>query len=169
MNLPQLSPLNRRNFLGATSTAFAALVASGCTTRGASVMPTAADFSGYGELVPDPAGLIDLPRGFSYRVLSKLGDAMSDGGTVPNKADGMGCFDLGNGEIVLVRNHELVPADDAGGPIAHGFGRRDGKIVPGGTTTIVLDSKTLAVKRQFRSLGGTIRNCSAVSPPGAAG
>ena len=161
MDLPQLSNLNRRHFLGATSTAFAALVASGCTTRGASVLSSSAtDFAGYGELVADPAGLIDLPRGFSYRVLSKLGDAMSDGGTVPNKADGMGCFDIGNGEIALVRNHELVPADDAGGPIAHGFGRRDGKIVPGGTTTIVLDSRTLAVKRQFRSLGGTIRNCS---------
>ena len=160
MDLPQLSNLNRRHFLGATSTAFAALVASGCTTRGASVMATAVDFSGYGELVADPAGLIDLPRGFSYRVLSKLGDVMSDGGTVPNKADGMGCFDIGNGEIALVRNHELVPADDGGGPIAHGFGRRNGEIVPGGTTTIVLDSRTLAVKRQFRSLGGTIRNCS---------
>jgi secreted PhoX family phosphatase len=117
-------------------------------------------FAGYGALVPDPAGFLDLPEGFSYRVISRLGDAMDDGGTVPDRADGMGCFDLGNGEIALVRNHELQPQHDAGGPIAKGFGKRGGVFVPGGTTNIVLDAETLAVKRQFRSLGGTIRNCS---------
>ncbi len=162
---------NRRRFLGATATAFAALTASGCMTRGAAPAASRAsssDFAGYGALQPDPAGLLDLPEGFSYRVVSRLGDAMDDGGTVPDKADGMGCFDLGNGEIALVRNHELVPADDAGGAIAKGFGRRNGEIVPGGTTTIVLDAATLQVKRQFRSLGGTIRNCSGgVTPWGS--
>lgn len=125
-------------------------------------------FSGYGALVPDPAGLLDLPRGFSYRVLSRLGDSMDDGGTVPDRADGMGCFDLGRGEIALVRNHELQPQHDAGGPIAKGYGKRNGTFVPGGTTTMVLDAQTLAVKRQFRSLGGTIRNCSGgVTPWGS--
>ena len=154
---------DRRRFLGATATAFAALAASGCVSRGASTAAApraASSFAGYGALVPDPAGLLDLPQGFSYRVLSKLGAAMDDGGTVPDRADGMGCFDIGNGELALVRNHELQPQHDAGGPIAKGFGKRNGVFVPGGTTTIVLDAATLSVKRQFRSLGGTIRNCS---------
>jgi len=157
---------NRRRFLGATATAFAALAASGCMTRsapaatGARGAKPSGGFAGYGALVPDPAGLLDLPQGFSYRVISRLGDRMDDGGTVPDRADGMGCFDLGNGEIALVRNHELQPQHDVGGPIAKGFGKKNGVFVPGGTTTIVLDAKTLAVKRQFRSLGGTIRNCS---------
>lgn len=156
---------DRRQFLGATGSAFAALLASGCMTRG--VEPALA-FTDYGPLVKDPAGMLDLPEGFSYRLLSSLGDAMSDGGTVPDKADGMGCLDIGNGEIVLVRNHELIPTDDAGGPIAKGFGTRNGEIVPGGTTNIVLDADTLAVKRQFRTLGGTIRNCSGgVTPWGS--
>ncbi|MGB7419586.1 MAG: alkaline phosphatase PhoX [Erythrobacter sp.] len=151
---------DRRQFLSATGSAFAALVASGCMTRGAPAPLSAQAIAGYGPLRPDPAGMLDLPEGFTYRLLSSLGDAMDDGGTVPDKADGMGCLDLGNGEIVLVRNHELVPADDAGGTIANGFGTRHGEIVPGGTTNIVLDAETLAVKRQFRTLGGTIRNCS---------
>lgn len=163
MTVPAMITPDRRRFLGATATAFAALAASGCMTRSASTaraVAAAGGFTGYGALVPDPAGLLDLPQGFSYRVLSRLGDTMDDGGTVPDRADGMGCFDLGNDEIALVRNHELQPQHEAGGPIAKGFGRRNGAFVPGGTTTIVLDAATLAVKRQFRSLGGTIRNCS---------
>ncbi|MEE4315964.1 MAG: alkaline phosphatase PhoX [Erythrobacter sp.] len=174
MNLSAISSSDRRRFLGATASAFAALAASGCTirTRGADGAPgrarQPASFAGYGALAPDPAGLIDLPPGFSYRVISRLGDDMDDGGTVPDRADGMGCFDLGGGEIALVRNHELQPQHDAGGPIAKGFGKRNGVYVPGGTTTIVLDAETLAVKRQFRSLGGTIRNCAGgVTPWGS--
>lgn len=163
MTFPMITP-DRRRFLGATASAFAALAASGCMTRGAPaanrVAAGGSGFTGYGALVPDPAGFLDLPEGFSYRVISRLGDAMDDGGTVPDRADGMGCFDIGNGEIALVRNHELQPQHDAGGPIAKGFGKRNGDFVPGGTTNIVLDAATLTVKRQFRSLGGTIRNCS---------
>lgn len=165
---PASVALSRRRFVSATGSAFAALLASGCMTRGAPVASLAQGFSGYGPLRPDPAGMLDLPQGFSYRVLSSLGDAMSDGGSVPDKADGMGCIDLGNGEIVLVRNHEMVPGDDPGGAIAKGFGTHIGRFTPGGTTNIVLDATTLEVKRQFRTLGGTIRNCSGgVTPWGS--
>lgn len=152
--------MNRRNFIGATGAAFSGLLLNGCTGRSAPLTSAPSSFADYGPLVPDPAGMLDLPRGFSYRLLSSLGNAMTDGCTVPDKADGMGCFSLGNDEVVLIRNHELVPADDAGGTLAKGFGTRDGAIVPGGTTSIVLDATTLEVKREFRSLAGTIRNCS---------
>ena len=80
---------NRRAFLRATGTAFAALAASGCAARGGS-LASAATAAGYGPLQPDPAGVLDLPIGFSYRVISRMGDAMSDGGTVPDRGDGMG-------------------------------------------------------------------------------
>jgi len=155
---------DRRRFLQATGSAFAALAASGCVRGG---MAPAVPGLGYGPLVPDPAGFIDLPAGFSYRVISSLGDAMSDGGTVPDNADGMGCFDLGGGRLALVRNHELVPGEDGGGASGPAFDTVARSLVPlpGGTTTIVLDARTLAVEKQFRSLAGTIRNCAGGTTP----
>ena len=155
---------DRRQFLRATGTAFAALAASGCMRTG---LASAAGPVNYGPLLPDPNGLVDLPAGFSYRILSSLGDAMSDGGTVPDHADGMGCFDLGSGKIALVRNHELVPGKDNGGVTGRAFDYVARSLIPqpGGTTTIVLDARTLAVEKQYRSLAGTIRNCAGGTTP----
>ncbi|KLE34716.1 alkaline phosphatase PhoX [Aurantiacibacter luteus] len=153
---------DRRQFLAATGTAFAGLLVTGCTlsprVAGAG-LPAGERF---GALVPDPAGVLDLPQGFSYRVISRLGDAMSDGFTVPDNADGMGCFDIGNGELALVRNHELVPQSDGGGVAGRAYDTVARSLVPlpGGTTTIVLDKATLERKREYRSLAGTIRNCA---------
>lgn len=154
-------PGDRRQFLRSTGSAFAAFAAAGCAARAVGAAGVAAT-DDYGALVPDPQGILDLPQGFSYRELSSLGDAMGDGGTVPDKADGMGCFDLGNGEWALVRNHELLAQDDSGGASGPAFDTVARSLLPlaGGTTTIVLDRATLDVKRQYRSLAGTIRNCA---------
>jgi secreted PhoX family phosphatase len=166
--LNHLTATDRRRFLSATGTAFAALLASGCTARSPTIASSMAP-AGYGPLVSDPKGLLDLPKGFSYRVISKLGDTMDDGLTVPDRADGMGCFDLGNGKLALVRNHELMPDKDPGGDIPFGYDRIDGdKVMPGGTTTLVLDAATLELEQEYRSLAGTIRNCAGgVTPWGS--
>lgn len=157
--------VNRRTFLRATGSAFAALAVSGCMVRGEGVKPLVG-WDGYGPLQPDPAGVLDLPPGFTYRVISRLGDTMTDGGRVPDHADGMGCFDLGNGRIALVRNHELTPWQDAGGSAARGYDRLDGgEFLAGGTTTLVLDAASLVVEAQYRSLAGTIRNCAGGTTP----
>jgi secreted PhoX family phosphatase len=109
--------------------------------------------------------MFDLPEGFSYRVLSKLGDTMDDGFAVPDYGDGMGCFALPGGKLALVRNHELMPQQDTGGDLPLGYDSQDGRVLPGGTTTLVLDAETLAVEREFRSLAGTIRNCAGGTTP----
>lgn len=168
--VPNQIPQDRRRFLQSTAGAFAALAASGCGAGGAAKSgigstpaPTAGGAPGTGAssgLRKDPAGVLDLQEGFSYRVVSRLGDAMDDCLQVPDDADGMGCFDLGNGEIALVRNHERSPGEDAGGTLPTGYQRENGRVLPGGTTTLVLDAQTLSVKRQFRSSAGMIRNCA---------
>ncbi|XUU60915.1 alkaline phosphatase PhoX [Erythrobacter sp. HA6-11] len=164
--------MNRRSFVGATGSAFAALIASGCTVRApqsaasAPAAPAMLAADVYGPLKADPAGMLDLPEGFSYRLISSLGDAMTDGGTVPDKADGMGCIDMGNGTIALVRNHELLPWDDMGGDVTTGYDTMpDGKVMAGGTTNVILDAETLAIKKQHRTLAGTIRNCAGGTTP----
>ena len=159
--------LTRRNFtIGLTSTAFAGLTLSGCATS--TPLRSARTVAGYGPLQPDQARLIDLPRGFSYRIISKLGDRMDDGFAVPDRADGMGAFRLDNRRMALVRNHELAPRHGEGGPFRAAapqgiatFDRgRDGRPLPGGTTTIIYDYRSGQVEQQFLSLVGTIRNCA---------
>lgn len=149
--------LTRRQFhRSVTASAFAGLMASG-GSRG--VAEGSAPAAGYGPLVPDPAGLLDLPRSFSYRVISALGDMMDDGEPVPDAADGMGAFAGPKGRVILVRNHEIKAAPSALGGAA--FDRwRGGGALMGGTTTLVYDPASGRVERQYRSLAGTIRNCA---------
>lgn len=123
----------------------------------------------YGPLQSDPNGLLDLPEGFEYEIISRLGDRMTDGLPVPDRADGMGCLPLDKERLVLVRNHELSPSNAY--PFSHSSLAnkindlaydRDVKKgpLPGGTSHIVYNVKSKRVEKQFMSLLGTIRNCS---------
>jgi secreted PhoX family phosphatase len=136
---------------------------------------------GYGPLRTDPAGFFDLPEAFSYRVLSRAGEDMTDGLVVPDKFDGMGCIALGDGKLALVRNHELSPGARRLGPAGNDpariaklsampfYGRDDaGAVLPGGTTTLIYDPASGTVERQFLSLAGTSTNCAGgVTPWGS--
>ena len=131
--------------------------------------------AGYGPLVPDPNRLLDLPEGFSYQVISQSGDTMDDGLFTPGQFDGMGCFPLDGSRVALVRNHELKGSSGLhrnlgpGGFHQERIGLldptkgydtyKDGRPLPGGTTTLVYDLETRRVVRQFLSLSGTSTNC----------
>ena len=164
--------LSRRNFnLGLGSAAFAGLALSGCATDSTGAVQRVV--AGYGPLVPDPARLLDLPKGFSYRIISRFGERMNDGHVVPDRADGMGSFRLDGRRMALIRNHELQAKHRDTGPFRGGTGKglatfdkaSDGHALPGGTTTIVLDYRTGQVEAQYLSLVGTIRNCAGGTTP----
>lgn len=159
--------VTRRQFtLGASALAFSGLTASAF----GKVDPAARQqtIEAYGPLVADPNKILDLPAGFHYQVISQLGDKMSDGFTVPDKADGMGCFALDAERVVLIRNHELKPKDldKAEASIkSHKTAlaydaTSDGVALPGGTSKIVYNLKTQLIESQFLTLVGTIRNCA---------
>ena len=119
--------------------------------------------SGYGPLVPDPDGLLDLPKGFRYRVLSREGDRLRSGeGPVPSNHDGMAAFAGHRGRVHLVRNHEnrvtakiAVPAVD---------GLTYDPMGKGGCTALELDSRG-AVLGERVAIAGTAVNCAGGRTP----
>ncbi|UTW54360.1 alkaline phosphatase PhoX [Kordiimonas sp. SCSIO 12610] len=166
--------INRRHFtLLAAAFAFSGLAK--CTNAREQNMSQIV--KGYGDLIPDPDGLLDLPKGFSYEIISAFGETMDDGLKVPDAADGMGCIPLSDTSVALIRNHELRVNKYEEGPQtetvskitkAFDFIEDDDLALPGGTSTLIYDLEQNKVTRQFLSLSGTIRNCAGgVTPWGS--
>ncbi|MFE0735810.1 alkaline phosphatase PhoX [Streptomyces sp. NPDC058855] len=63
---------------------------------------------GYGPLVADPDGLLALPEGFTYRILTRSGvTRLESGEFTPSNHDGTAAFAGPRGTTYLVNNHEL--------------------------------------------------------------
>lgn len=168
---------SRRDFLSLSAAAAAGLAA----TR----LPVfAGDEAGYGPLVRDEGGVMDLPAGFRYTVFSRKNDPMSDGLATPAAHDGMAAFPGPEGKTILIRNHEqslrgwnpfgryAEKLDDAKrallydeGTIKEEKGRQRRRAALGGTTTLVFDTKTQKLEASWLSLGGTMRNCAGGPTP----
>lgn len=129
---------------------------------------------GFGPLVPDPEGLLDLPAGFRYRILSsgvldadrpaqdKYASTLTNGEPTPPQHDGMAAF-AGPGRVtILVRNHEMNLVDAP--HVDPGRVRPYDKLTGGGTTTLWVDAERKLVKA-FPSLSGTVRNCAGGRTP----
>lgn len=168
--------MNRRSFITKSSAASLGFLG---LQRYLSAAPETRVFMPYGDLVKDPMGLLDLPDGFSYQVISTAKDLMDDGYRVPGMPDGMAAFPGKGGQVILVRNHELQvdwPKEGAYEDMKS-FERSfydaaydpgvEGENNPhqGGTTTLVYDPQTKKVVKQFLSLAGTDRNCAGGAMP----
>ena len=163
--------INRRHFIRTIVAATAIPSINGCQSGDANA-------TGIGALVPDPEGILDLPRNFSDRVVATQGEEMDDGLLVPARADGMGAFPGKDGRVILVCNHENPPVAPHFGP----FGPKNERLKlcdptriydcgkgetpgTGGTTTIVYDPSTGRRERQHLSLAGTEYNCAGGTTP----
>ena len=129
--------MTRRELLELGGSAAIAFALAGCGDGGK------AGTGPFGALRRDPERVIDLPEGFSYRVVSQTGWPLRGGLTVPGRPDGMGTFPGPGGTTVLVRNHELPT---------------------GGTTAVVVDDERRRANA-FRTSWGTSFNCGGCATP----
>lgn len=172
--------ISRRQFLKSSAAVTAGFAGMhSMFARTANAAPTADLLhEGFGPLEADPHGLLDLPKGFVYRILSMQGNDMDDGLRVPGLPDGMAAFPGPDGLTILVRNHEIANSRPYLGAFGRGnediglldpsqiydagFGKTPGL---GGTTTLVYDTNTQRVLDQRLSLAGTHRNCAGGPTP----
>lgn len=119
---------------------------------------------GYGDLVPDPAGVLDLPAGFTYRIVSETAKPLTGAdGVLPNAFDGSGLFDMDERRFLVRNSEQWLPADHEHHVVAAPELTYDPAAV-GGTTTTELDESNGVVDEYF-SLGGTVANCAGGKTP----
>ncbi|MFF4605058.1 alkaline phosphatase PhoX [Streptomyces sp. NPDC001339] len=159
----------RRQILATTGALGASLVFSGNVTEifAGSATTQGMGREGYGPLVPDPGGLLDLPKGFRYRVLSKEGDPLHSGeGKVPSNCDGMAAFPGPPGHrshgTCLVRNHENRTDSRSAVPRVPGLTYDPGG--EGGCTVLELDGDD-TVRSERVAIAGTSTNCAGGPTP----
>jgi len=121
--------------------------------------------AGYGPLVDDPGGLLDLPRGFRYRVVQDVEDRLSNGALVPGDFDGMvAVAGRRNNGVVLVRNHELRARDITATKAPVVGGKPFDPAAPGGTTAVEVGPDRKAA-RSYVTSSGTLNNCAGGGTP----
>ena len=125
----------------------------------------------YGDLSPSAdCPELEIPESFRCVRLSSGGlpSAVRDGLTVPNAFDGMAAFPLPNGNVRLIRNHEMTDEADSARPI--GQPAYDPRC-SGGTSSLEVrisdagDDLDIELVDEFVSLAGTVVNCAGGSTP----
>jgi uncharacterized protein len=101
---------------------------------------------------------LHLPEGFQYRSFhdTEFSVVLNDGTNLPGRHDGMGAFPGPDGNILLVRNHEVTNSATA---TAFGPGTPYDAKAGAGTTTIEV-TRYGEVVNAYTSLNGTMFNCS---------
>ncbi|MFF2717984.1 alkaline phosphatase PhoX [Streptomyces sp. NPDC058011] len=152
----------RRQVL-AGSGAAAAIAFTGAFSELFAGTAAARGHDGYGPLVPDPDGLLDLPKGFRYRVLSREGDPLRSGeGEVPSNHDGMTALAGRHGRVHLVRNHENRHTAKIGVPTVDGL--TYDPAAKGGCTSLELDGRNKVLGERV-AIAGTAVNCAGGPTP----
>ncbi|MEU6386926.1 alkaline phosphatase PhoX [Streptomyces bauhiniae] len=119
---------------------------------------------GYGPLLPDPDGLLALPAGFSYRVVTYSGRTrLESGEPTPSNHDGTAAFAGPRGAVLLVNNHELKgPRAGWEHPVPLAEGLVYDPAASGGCTVVEVRRDHVA---EWVGIAGTSTNCAGGSTP----
>jgi len=151
--------------VGAGATAHV-MAATGANTAVAKTVREAArqvNRPGYGPLV-QKTGEMSLPAGFTAIGFGEAYTPMDDGFKTPPCHDGTGVFDMGNGIVRMVRNHEGYGQ----GPARGGKFRAYDRVSRGGVSTAVFDTNSGKLLASHLVLNGTNNNCNGgITPRGS--
>lgn len=115
----------------------------------------------------DPNGILALPAGFTYRVVTRTGQSKLDGriGKTPGAHDGTAVFAAGRNRLRLVQNHELASnANEFGVPHVRGTVYDPGAENAGGCTVIETDRDGRGLG-EWVGISGTLTNCAGGPTP----
>ncbi|MEH0629291.1 alkaline phosphatase PhoX [Streptomyces stelliscabiei] len=124
-----------------------------------------ADRLGYGPLLPDPEGILALPAGFKYRIITYSGRTKLESGEfTPGKHDGTAAFPGPRGTTLLVNNHELKgPRANWEFPVPLTEGLVYDPAAAGGCT--VVEVRPGGRVAEWVGIAGTSTNCAGGSTP----
>ncbi|MGW0230832.1 alkaline phosphatase PhoX [Actinopolymorpha singaporensis] len=155
-----MTSLSRRDLLARSGVTAMGLAFAGSIDTVAGPRAALADSGqavGYGPLVPDPAGILALPEGFSYKIVAEVGKTtLVTGEPTPSDPDGTANFPSPTG-ATLVNNHEVGGSEPFRVPALPGLTYDPG--AGGGTTNIEVDHDGTRL-REYVSLAGTHNNCA---------
>ncbi|WP_215454470.1 alkaline phosphatase PhoX [Streptomyces sp. ATCC 21386] len=120
---------------------------------------------GYGPLLPDPQGILALPAGFTYRIITYSGRTKLESGEfTPGKHDGTAAFPGPRGTTLLVNNHELKgPRANWQFPVPLTEGLVYDPAAAGGCT--VVEVRPDGQVAEWVGIAGTSTNCAGGSTP----
>jgi len=108
-----LESMDRRQLLSDAIKLGGSAAFAGIVSRGLLADTSRDNAFGYGELYPTTSlntgeTILMLPKSFQYTVFGRKGTIMSDGNVTPIQHDGMAAFASADGDIRIVRNHEVT-------------------------------------------------------------
>ena len=161
----------RRSLLAGGTVAGVGLVVAGAVPSLAEPSPTSRratypSHRPFPPLMDDPAGILALPAGFSYRVVTRAGVTQLDGGQglTPSDHDGMAVFEAGRNRLHLIQNHEIGAGAALGVPHVEGTVYDAGAVDAGGCTVIETDNAGNNFG-ECVGISGTVVNCAGGPTP----
>jgi secreted PhoX family phosphatase len=165
--------LARRSLL-TSGAAGVGLAVAGATPSLAAASPQGRSNGGSGQpahrpfppLIDDPQGLLALPPGFRYEVVTYAGKTKlrDDNALTPSNHDGTAVFDAGRGRLRLIQNHELPAGSALGVPHFDGTVYDPTALMGGGCTVIETDRRGHNFG-EWVGISGTLTNCAGGPTP----